>query len=201
MRSLFRRYRQLAVPEKRLYSLLTIITLLALLLYCLGISSYFLRSQLVPQVAMETPPTSTAAPTSMPTTLATPGDTATPTATLPPTPTQRPIPTLTPTPESVNVTVVITTTGGLTTTTVISATVTPTPVLTATLTITSEAPLSPTGTAEPEEAPVDPSESLSPWTTSSCASAHLDLIHFSLVDMNCAPQSQQHGGRGDSIAV
>jgi len=201
MRSLFRRYRQLAVPEKRLYSLLAVFTLLALLLYCLGISSYLLRSRLAPQVAMETPPTSTSTPTSMPTTVATPGDTATPTATLPPTPTQRPIPTLTPTPESVNVTVVITTTDGLTTTTVISATVTPTPVLTATLTVTSETPLSPTGTAEPEEVSVDPSESMSPWTTSSCASAHLDATGFKLVDVDCSPWSRQRRGRGGSLPV
>jgi hypothetical protein len=198
MRSLFRRYRQLAVPEKRLYSLLAVFTLLALLLYCLGISSYLLRSRLVPQVAMETPPTSTSTPTSIPTTVATPRDTATPTATLPPTPTQRPIPTLTPTPESVNVTVVITGTDGLTTTTVISATVTPTPVLTATLTVTSEIPLIPTGTTEPEEVSADPSQSLSLF---SYASPFPDVTSFGLVDVACFSWSQQHRCRGRSLAA
>lgn len=201
MRSLFRHYRQLAVPEKRLYSLLAVFTLLALLLYCLGISSYLLRSRLVPQVAMETPPTSTSTPTSIPTTVATPRDTATPTATLPPTPTQRPIPTLTPTPESVNVTVVITGTDGLTTTTVISATVTPTPVLTATLTVTSGTPLSPTGTAEPEEVSVDPSQSLSPWATFWCAASFPDVNSFRLVDVACSPWSQQRRSWVGSLAA
>jgi hypothetical protein len=201
MRSLFRRYRQLAVAEKRLYSLLAVFTLLALLLYCLGISSYLLRSRLVPQMAMEAPPTSTATPTSMPTTVATPGDTATPTATLPPTPTQRPIPTLTPTPESVNVTVVITGTDGLTTTTVISATVTPTPVLTATLTITSETPLSPTGTAEPDEVSVAPSQANCPWAAFSRASSSPDVTDFRLVDLDCAPWSQRLRGRVAAFAA
>jgi hypothetical protein len=201
MRSLFRHYRQLAVPEKRLYSLLAVFTLLALLLYCLGISSYLLRSRLVPQVAMESPLTSTSTPTSIPTTVATPRDTATPTATLPPTPTQRPIPTLTPTPESVNVTVVITGTDGLTTTTVISATVTPTPVLTATLTVTSEIPLIPTGTAEPEEVSVDPSQSLFPWATVWYASSFPGVTSFRLVDVDCSPWSQQHRCRGGTLAA
>lgn len=141
MRRLFRRYSQLAAPHKRLYSLLTVITAIALLLYCLGIGSFLARSRLVPEVALEIPPTFTASPTSMPTSTAPPGSTSTPTATLPPTPTQRPIPTFTPTPESVNITVVITDTQGVTTTVVISATVTPTPELTATVTITAEASL------------------------------------------------------------
>jgi hypothetical protein len=148
MRGLIRRYSQLTVPQKRLYSLLTIVTLFALLLYCLGIGSFLLRSRLVSEVAADIPPTLTASPTLIPTTLATPRNTATPTATLPPTPTQRPIPTFTPTPESVNVTVVITTTDGLTTTTVISATVTPTPTFTPTVTITSEASLTLTSALE-----------------------------------------------------
>jgi hypothetical protein len=149
MRKLFRRYTQLTVPQKRLYSLLTIITLFAMLLYCLGIGSFLLRSRLVPQVAADIPATITASPTPVPTTPATPAHTATPTATLPPTPTQLPIPTFTPTPESVNVTVVITGTDGLTTTTVISATVTPTPTFTPTVTITAEASLRLTGASEP----------------------------------------------------
>lgn len=141
MRRLFRRYSTLAAPQKRLYSLLTVITAIALLLYCLGIGSFLARSRLVPEVALQIPPTFTASPTSMPTSTAPPGSTSTPTATLPPTPTQRPIPTFTPTPESVNITVVITDTQGVTTTVVISATVTPTPELTATVTITAEASL------------------------------------------------------------
>ena len=141
MRRLFRRYSQLAAPHKRLYSLLTVITAIALLLYCLGIGSFLARSRLVPEVALQIPPTFTASPTSMPTSTAPPGSTSTPTATLPPTPTQRPIPTFTPTPESVNITVVITDTQGVTTTVVISATVTPTPELTPTVTITAEASL------------------------------------------------------------
>jgi hypothetical protein len=143
MRRIFRRYTQLAVPQKRLYSLLTVITTVTLLLYCLGIGGFLLRSNLVPEVALEAPPTFTASPSAVPTTMAPPGSTATPTATLPPTPTQRPIPTFTPTPESVNITVVITTTGGITTTTIISATVTPTPVLTPTVTVTAEVSLAP----------------------------------------------------------
>ncbi len=141
MRRLFRRYSQLAAPQKRLYSLLTVLTAIALLLYCLGIGSFLARSRLVPEVALEIPPTFTASPTSMPTSTAPPGSTSTPTATLPPTPTQRPIPTFTPTPESVNITVVITDTQGVTTTVVISATVTPTPEITPTVTITAEASL------------------------------------------------------------
>jgi len=143
MRRIFRRYTQLTVPQKRLYSLLTVITTVTLLLYCFGIGGFLLRSNLVPEVALETPPTFTASPSAVPTTIAPPGSTATPTATLPPTPTQRPIPTFTPTPESVNITVVITTTGGVTTTTIISATVTPTPVLTPTVTVTAEVSLAP----------------------------------------------------------
>jgi hypothetical protein len=143
MRRIFRRYTQLTVPQKRLYSLLTAVTTVTLLLYCLGIGGFLLRSNLVPEVALETPPTFTASPSAVPTAVAPPGSTATPTATLPPTPTQLPIPTFTPTPESVNITVVITTTGGVTTTTIISATVTPTPVLTPTVTVTAEVALAP----------------------------------------------------------
>ncbi len=139
MRHLFRRYAQLTVPQKRLYSLLTVVTAVATLLYCLGIGSLVVRSHLVPEVALESSPTATGTPTLVPTSMAWPETSTTPTATLPPTPTQRPIPTFTPTPESVNVTVVITDTEGVTTTVVISATVTPTPVLTPTVTITAEA--------------------------------------------------------------
>ena len=141
MRSLLRRYSHLSASRKRLYSLLTLITLVALLLYCLGLGGFLLRSRLVSDLALELPPTFTATSTPQSTTPATPGPTGTPTATLPPTPTQRPIPTYTPTPETVNITVVITSTEGLTSTMVISATVTPTPVLTATVTITAEASL------------------------------------------------------------
>lgn len=134
MRGLLRRYDQLTVPRKRLYSALTVLTMVALLLYCLGISSFLLRSRLVPETALEVPPTLTPSPTPVPTSVAPPQSTATPTATLPPTPTQLPIPTFTPTPESVNVTVVITSTEGVTSTTVISATVTPTATFTPTIT-------------------------------------------------------------------
>jgi len=136
MRGLLRRYTRLTVPQKRLYSALTVLTMVALLLYCLGIGSFLLRSRLVTETALEIPPTFTASPTPMPTSVAPPQSTATPTATLPPTPTQRPIPTFTPTPESVNVTVVITSTEGVTSTTVISATVTPTATFTPTITST-----------------------------------------------------------------
>jgi hypothetical protein len=141
MRRLYRRYSRLTVPQKRLYSLLTVITGIALLFYCLGIGSVVARSRLVRETALEIPPTFTASPTSVPTATAPPGSTPTPTSTLPPTPTQRPIPTFTPTPESVNITVVITDTQGVTSTVVISATVTPTPELTATVTVTAEASL------------------------------------------------------------
>lgn len=141
MRRFFQRYSHLSPSQKRLYSLLSLITLAALLLYCLGLSSLLLRSRLVSDVALVLPPTFTPTSTPQATTPATAGPTGTPTATLPPTPTQRPIPTYTPTPESVNITVVITSTEGVTSTTVISATVTPTPVLTATVTITAEASL------------------------------------------------------------
>lgn len=141
MRRIFRRYTQLSASQKRLYSLLTLLTLIALLLYCLGLGGVLLRSRLVTDVALELPPTFTATPTTIATVPATAGPTGTPTATLPPTPTQRPIPTLTPTPESVNITVVITSTEGVTSTVVISATVTPTPELTPTVTITAEASL------------------------------------------------------------
>ena len=141
MRGLLRRYTRLTVPQKRLYSALTVLTMVALLLYCLGIGSFILRSRLVTETALELPPTFTASPTPMPTSVASPQSTATPTATLPPTPTQRPIPTYTPTPESVNVTVVITSTEGVTSTTVISATVTPTATFTPTITTTAEASL------------------------------------------------------------
>lgn len=141
MRGIFRRYTQLSVSQKRVYSLLTLLTLIALLLYCLGLGGVLLRSRLVTDVALELPPTFTATPTTAATVAATAGPTGTPTATLPPTPTQRPIPTLTPTPESVNITVIITSTEGVTSTVVISATVTPTPELTPTVTITAEASL------------------------------------------------------------
>jgi hypothetical protein len=141
VRSVFGRYSQLSASQKRLYSLLAVVTLIALLLYCLGLGGILLRSRLVRDVALELPPTFTATATLESTVVATPGPTHTPTATLPPTPTQRPIPTLTPTPESVNITVVITSTEGLTSTTVVSATVTPTPVLTPTVTITAAASL------------------------------------------------------------
>ena len=141
MRRIFRRYTQLTIPQKRLYSLLTVVTAVAALLYCLGIGSLVVRSRLVPEVALESSPAPTATLPLVPTSVAQPETSVTPTATLPPTPTQRPIPTLTPTPESVNITVVITNTEGLTTTVVISATVTPTPVLTPTVTVTAEASL------------------------------------------------------------
>ena len=141
MRGLLRRYAQLTVPQKRLYSALTVLTMVALLLYCLGIGSFLLRPRLVTETAQEIPPTFTPSPTPVPTSVASPQSTSTPTATLPPTPTQRPIPTLTPTPESVNVTVVITSTDGVTSTTVISATVTPTATFTPTITTTAEASL------------------------------------------------------------
>jgi len=149
MRSILRRYGQLSAPQKRQYSLLTVVTLIALLLYCLGLGGLLVRSRLVTDVALELPPTFTATPSPQSTVVATPGPTRTPTATLPPTPTQRPIPTLTPTPESVNVTVVITSTGGLTSTIVVSATVTPTPVLTPTVTISAEASLGPSYVGRP----------------------------------------------------
>ena len=136
MRGLLRRYTRLTVQQKRLYSALTVLTMVALLLYCLGIGSFLLRPRLLTETALEIPPTFTPSPTPVPTSVATPQSTATPTATLPPTPTQRPIPTYTPTPESVNVTVVITSTDGVTSTTVISATVTPTATLTPTITST-----------------------------------------------------------------
>jgi len=136
MRGLLRRYTRLTVPQKRLYSALTVLAMVALLLYCLGIGSFLLRSRLVTETALEILPTFTASPTPMRTSVASPQSTATPTATLPPTPTQRPIPTYTPTPESVNVTVVITSTEGVTSTTVISATVTPTATFTPTSTST-----------------------------------------------------------------
>jgi hypothetical protein len=141
MRALLRRYGQLSVQQKRLYSALTVVTMVALLLYCLGIGSFVLRSRLVTETALEMPPTFTATPTPWPTGVATPQSTSTPTATLPPTPTQLPIPTYTPTPESVNVTIVITGTDGVTSTTVISATVTPTATFTPTITTTAEASL------------------------------------------------------------
>jgi len=141
MRRIFRRYTQLSVPQKRLYSLLTVVTAVAALLYCLGVGSLVVRSRLVPEVALESSPAPAATPIPVPTSVAQPETSVTPTATLPPTPTQRPIPTFTPTPESVNITVVITNTEGLTTTVVISATVTPTPVLTPTVTVTAEASL------------------------------------------------------------
>lgn len=136
-----RRFVQLTVQRKRLYSALTIITLAALMLYCLGIGSFVLRSRLVTETALELPPTFTATPTATPTSAAPIQSTSTPTATLPPTPTQRPIPTYTPTPESVNVTVVVTSTEGVTSTVVISATVTPTATFTPTMTTTAEASL------------------------------------------------------------
>jgi hypothetical protein len=173
MRGFFGRYTQLTVPQKRLYSLLTIVTLFALVLYCLGIGSFLLRSRLVSEVTADLPPTLTASPTLMPTALATPRNTATPPATLPPTPTQRPIPTFTPTPESVNVTVVITTTDGLTTTTVISATVTPTPTFTPTVTITAEASL--TLTSALELGPLSTHETGSAPESQTSYRAHLPL--------------------------
>jgi hypothetical protein len=141
MRRIFRRYTQLTVRQKRLYSLLSVVTAVAALLYCLGIGGLVLRSRLVPEVALVSSPTPTATPTHAPTSVAQPATSVTPTPTLPPTPTQRPIPTFTPTPESVNITVVITNTDGLTSTVVISATVTPTPVLTPTVTVTAEVSL------------------------------------------------------------
>lgn len=147
MRRLFRRYTQLTVSQKRLYSLLIVITTFALLLYCLGVSSFLLRLQLVPQVAVQTSPTFAANGTVTATIVMTPKHTSTPTATLPPTPTQRPIPTYTPTPtitptlEIITMTVIVTSTPGVTTTAVISATVTPTPVLSPTVTVTTEASL------------------------------------------------------------
>jgi hypothetical protein len=149
MRRLFRRYRELTVAQRRLYSFLIVITAFTALLYCLGVSSLLLRSQLVREVAVESLPTFTPSFTPTPTTVLLPGQTPTPTATLPPTPTQRPIPTYTPTPtptstpETITMTVVITATPGVTTTIVISATVTPTPVLTPTATITAETSLAP----------------------------------------------------------
>ena len=141
MRGLLRRYAQLSVQQKRVYSALTVVTVVALLLYCLGIGSFVLRSRLVTETALDLPPTFTASPPPLPTNEATPRNTSTPTATLPPTPTQLPIPTNTPTPESVNVTVVITSTEGVTSTVVISATVTPTATFTPTITTTAEASL------------------------------------------------------------
>lgn len=147
MRRLFRRYTQLTVSQKRLYSLLTVVTIFALLLYCLGVSSFLIRAWLVPRVAVQTSPTFTANATLTATTVMTPQHSSTPTATLPPTPTQRPIPTYTPTPtitptlEIITTTVIITATPGVTTTVVISATVTPTPVLTPTVTVTTETSL------------------------------------------------------------
>ncbi|MGB3904516.1 MAG: hypothetical protein WBB22_06295 [Anaerolineae bacterium] len=147
MRRLFRRYTQLTVSQKRLYSLLTVITTFALLLYCLGVSSFLLRLQLVPQVAGQTSPTFAANGTVTATIVMTPKHTSTPTSTLPPTPTQRPIPTYTPTPtitptlEIITMTVIVTATPGVTTTAVISATVTPTAVLTPSVTVTAEASL------------------------------------------------------------
>jgi hypothetical protein len=141
MRRIFRRYVQLSASQKRSYTLLILLTVVALLLYCLGLGGVFLRSRLVIDTALQLPPTFTATATPQATSPATAGPTGTPTATLPPTPTQRPIPTFTPTPESVNITVVITSTEGLTSTVVVSATVTPTPVLTPTVTITAEASL------------------------------------------------------------
>jgi hypothetical protein len=201
MRKLFRRYTQLTVPQKRLYSLLTIVTLFALLLYCLGIGSFLLRSRLVPQVAAEIPATITASPTPVPTVLATPAHTATPTATLPPTPTQLPIPTFTPTPESVNVTVVITGTDGLTTTTVISATVTPTPTLTATVTITAEASLRPTGALEPgplsTPSPEAPSESRT-WCRAQLPPGGGDS---SPVDIACAGSPYENRVQGSPTPI
>jgi hypothetical protein len=141
MRALLRRYTHLTVQQKRLYSALTVITTVALLMYCLGIGSLVLRSRLVTKTALELPPTFTATPTATPTSAAPIQSTSTPTATLPPTPTQRPIPTYTPTPESVNVTVVVTSTEGVTSTVVISATVTPTATFTPTITTTAQASL------------------------------------------------------------
>ncbi len=148
MRSLFRRYAQLTASQKRAYSLLTVITVFALLLYCLGISSLLIRFRLVRDVRGEIPPTLTPTSTLAPTVIVSPEHTPTPSATLPPTPTQRPIPTYTPTPtitptlQIITRTVFVTATPGVLTTVVISVTVTPTPVLTPTVTITDEASLS-----------------------------------------------------------
>ncbi len=148
MRRLFRRYAQLTVSQKRVYSLLTVITIFVLLLYCLGISSLLIRLRLVRDVGAEIPPTLTPTRTLAPTVIVTPEHTSTASATLPPTPTQRPIPTYTPTPtitptlEIITMTVFVTATPGVLTTIVISATVTPTPVLSPTVTITGETSLS-----------------------------------------------------------
>lgn len=147
MRRLFRRYTQLTVSQKRIYSLLTVITIFALLLYCLGIGSLLIRSQLVPDVAVQIPPTFSPSATHTSVTIVTPEHTSTPTATLPATPTQRPIPTYTPTPtitptlEIITMTVLVTSTPGVVATEVISVTVTPTPVITPTVTVTTEASL------------------------------------------------------------
>jgi hypothetical protein len=167
MRRLLRRYGQLTVQQKRLYSALTVLTLAALLMYCLGIGSFLLRSRLVTETALEMPPTFTATPTALPTGVATPQNTSTPTATLPPTPTQMPIPTYTPTPESVNITVVITGTDGVTSTAVVSATVTPTATFTPTITTTAEASLTlpAAGTSVPlADAREPPSADQSTWS-------------------------------------
>jgi hypothetical protein len=145
MRRLLQRYSELTVSQRRTYSLLTVITLFAFLLYCLGISSFLLRSQLVPAVSMDSTATVAGNPVPSAEAGAPPERTSTPTATLPPTPTQRPIPTITPTPcptapsETITMTVVITSTPGVTVTVVVSATVTPTPVLTPTTAISSTA--------------------------------------------------------------
>jgi hypothetical protein len=147
MRRLFRRYTQLTVSQKRIYSLLTVITVFALLMYCLGIGSLLIRSQLVPEVAVQIPSTSSPSATHTSVTIVTPEHTYTPTATLPATPTQRPIPTYTPTPtitptlEIITMTVLVTSTPGVVATEVISVTVTPTPVITPTVTVTTEASL------------------------------------------------------------
>ena len=147
MRRFLRHYTDLTVTQKRLYSLLTVITLCALLLYCLGITSFLLRLQLVTPAPLDNPATVAPGPTLSPTGSAAPGQSSTPTPTLPPTPTQRPIPTATPTSlatpasNTITMTVVVTSTAGLTTTVVISATVTPTPVVSGTVAVTSEASL------------------------------------------------------------
>jgi hypothetical protein len=201
MRRLLRRYTQLTVPQKRLYSLLTIVTLFALVLYCLGIGSFLLRSRLVSEVAADIPPTLTASPTLIPTTLATPRNTATPTATLPPTPTQRPIPTFTPTPESVNVTVVITTTDGLTTTTVISATVTPTPTFTPTVTITAGTPLTLTGALEPTRLSTHESRTAPELQTWYRVHLPLDWDQSATVLIAHTRPSQKNRGSGSSLLV